>query len=247
MMKLITLVALFGANQVSGKTKVKECAKDKCTAELCHANPKWTECTTKFCDVKKNKGKFGCADPTKDQNCDWNAKDCDKDMCKKSPKYKGCTKDYCKAHETEVQCADGDANDKLTAELCHKNPKWTYCTADWCKETANKGKFGCKAPTKDQNCDWNAKDCDSAMCKKNPKYKGCTKDYCKTHPKEAQCFDGDANDKCTAELCHKNPKWTHCTVDWCKETANKGKFGCKAATVAEKCTWDAKDCTYEFC
>ena len=220
---------------------------DKCTPELCHKNPKWTHCTKKWCDEKANKGKFGCADPTKEQNCEWNGKECDYAMCSKNQKWKFCTKDYCDKHLTDTQCFDGCVNDKCTAELCHKNPKWTHCTKDWCDEKANKGKFGCKAPTKDQNCEWNGKDCDYEMCKKNPTWKFCTKDYCDKHLTDTQCFDGCVNDKCTAELCHKNPKWTHCTKDWCDEKANKGKFGCKAPTKDQNCEWNGKDCDYEMC
>ena len=141
--------------------------------------------------------------------------------------------------------------------MCHSNPKWTHCTKDWCDETANKGKYGCEKPTADEDCQWN-NICTFKTCQgKDSSFAHCTAAYCKAHPSDVQCWNpDDAEDqchygtdatKCTVDMCHANPTWSHCTKDWCDKTANKGKYGCATPTEGEKCTWDAKSCTYEYC
>jgi len=43
-----------------------------CTPEICVKNPTYASCTDKFCALKTNKGKYGCATATEDEKCEWN-------------------------------------------------------------------------------------------------------------------------------------------------------------------------------
>ena len=218
-------------------------AKD-CTLEICTKNPTLKNCGTAAGDGCHDKtGKAWCATPTADDKCKWlGGTNCTAEICYKNPHFSDCTKSFC-------------------GEAANKSKPWCATPTD--EEKCNWSK-GSKCVDAKDKCKWlkDGTGCTVEICYKNPGLKNCgtavgdlchtdasTKAWCAKPTDTDKCnWSGGSN--CTAEICVKNPTFTDCTKDFCGKAANKSKAWCKdlaSTSAAQKCEWNANDCTYDLC
>lgn len=213
-----------------------------------HKDKHFHHCSKAWCQESKNQGKFGCATPSVEDLCTWDAKSCTYDFCQ-TPKGKTnhhCKESFCHQKPYMAQCWSptdkisaceyGDSTN-CTPKICIDHPHFKSCSKKFCALKKNKDRHGCAHVNEHDKCTWDSNLCNFKYCAKKGKDNiHCTLSWCKKNPASRGCWDQDAVTKdscryglpknCNNTICHHHPDYDHCKVDFCAMPAHSDHYGC---------------------